>query len=92
VIIRKGEVITIASGWFEKYDRAGPFVAVQDIDIDAFVAEATDQVVERPEIQALLRDIPKMMLERGLIALSPCRRIFLGVAGDIEIGEEKDEI
>jgi hypothetical protein len=42
-------------------------------------------------VSGLLRKIPKTMFEQGLIAKSPCRRIFFGAAGDIEIGEEKDE-
>jgi hypothetical protein len=41
---------------------------------------------ERPVVE-----IPKMMFEQGMTVKSPCRRIFLGAAGDIEIGEEKDE-
>lgn len=41
MIVKKGEVFTIASGCYEGYDRAGPFVAIQDINVDAFVAEAT---------------------------------------------------
>jgi hypothetical protein len=32
-----------------------------------------------------------MMFEQGLIAKSPCRGTFLGAAGDIETGEERDE-
>ena len=31
-----------------------------------------------------------MMFEQGLIAKSPGLRIFLGAAGDIENGEERD--
>lgn len=91
MIVKKGEVITIASGWYEGYDRAGPFVAIQDIDVDAFVAEATVLITEKSEVSGLLWEIPRMMFEQGLIAKSPCRRIFLGAAGDIEIGEEKGE-
>lgn len=42
-------------------------------------------------MRGLLWEIARMMFEQGLIAKSPCRRLFLGAAGDIEIGEEKDE-
>lgn len=91
MIVRKGEVFTIASGWYEGYDRAGPFVAIQGINVDAFVAEATVLITEKWEVSGLLCEIPNMMFEQGLIAKSPCRRMFLGAAGDIEIGEEKDE-
>lgn len=40
MIVKKDEVITIASGIFEGYDRAGPFTATQNIDLEAFIFDA----------------------------------------------------
>ncbi|WP_303049705.1 hypothetical protein [Pseudomonas viridiflava] len=41
-------------------------------------------------MSTLLRSIPKMLHEQGLIAELPCRWIYLGSMGEVEIGEEKD--
>ncbi|MEG5266336.1 hypothetical protein TRP66_18760 [Pseudomonas sp. JDS28PS106] len=92
MIVREGEVITIASGIFEGYDRAGPFVTLQDIDVDAFVVAAIGQLTERVEINSILREIPKILSEQGLIAGMPCRRIYLGAMGEVDISEEKEEL
>lgn len=35
--IKKGEVICIASGVFEGYNRVGPFVASREFDLVAFI-------------------------------------------------------
>ena len=59
MIVKAGEVICIASGKFEGYDRAGPFVATQDFDLDSFVAEATKPLTERWEVPSLLWNIPR---------------------------------
>ena len=42
--IKEGEVIAIASGIYESYDRGGPFVALKDFDLDAFVDQAKTTV------------------------------------------------
>lgn len=81
MIVKKGEVITIASGVFEGYDRAGPFMAVQDIDLDAFLAAARALLEEPWELSALLQSVPRMLHEQALIAKLPCRRIYLGSWG-----------
>ena len=41
------------------------------------------------EVDDLLEDIPAMLIERGLIAELPCRRIYLGAMGEIDIKAEK---
>lgn len=91
VIVRKGEVVTIASGIFESYDRAGPFIATRDIDLDAFIANARALPEESWELSSLLQSAPRMLHEQGLIAKLPCRRIYLGSMGEVDIGEEKED-
>lgn len=91
MIVRKGEVITIASGIFEGYDRAGPFVATQDIDVDAIVADAVARIEKPWELRGVLSEIPKQLYERGLIEKLSCRRIYLGGLSDVDIREEADE-
>ena len=92
MIVKKGEVITIASGIFEGYDRAGPFIATQDINLDAFIGDARTLMQEPWELNALLSDTPRMLFEQGLITKLSCRRIYLGSMGEVDIGEEKDEL
>ena len=92
MIVKAGEVICIASGIFEGYARAGPFVAAQDFDLDSFVAEATTPLKERWEVPSLLWDIPRMLLESGLITALPCREIHMESMGEVDIREEKDDL
>jgi len=89
MIVKKGDVITLASGIFESYNREGPFIAVHGFDIDAFVSERAHAGMTRLEVDDLLEDIPAMLIERGLIAELPCRRIYLGAMGEIDIKAEK---
>jgi hypothetical protein len=35
MVMKAGEVICIASGIYEGYDRTGPFVVAQDFDLEA---------------------------------------------------------
>lgn len=91
MIVKKGEVISIASGVFESYDRAGPFIATQDIDLEAFLVEARTLLQEPWELSALLSDVPRMLFEQGLIAKLPCRRIYLGRMGEVDLREEEEE-
>lgn len=92
MIVKAGEVICVASGVFEQYDRAGPFVATQDFDLDLFVEKVMPPTAEQWEISGLMRDIPRLLLEQGLIIKMPCRRIYLGAWGEFEIREEKDDV
>ncbi|MBA1244935.1 hypothetical protein [Pseudomonas japonica] len=90
MLIKKGEVLTIASGIYEGYDRAGPFVATQDFDLAVFVASAKDTVDEAWENAGLMYQIPRMLFAQGLVVMKPCRRIYLGWT-DLELGEEEED-
>ncbi|MDQ0666649.1 hypothetical protein [Pseudomonas sp. W2I6] len=92
MIVKAGEVICVASGVFEQYDRAGPFVATQDFDLDLFVEKVMPPTAEQWEISGLMRNIPRLLLEQGFIIKMPCRRICLGAWGEFEIWEEKDDV
>jgi hypothetical protein len=92
MIVKAGEVICVASGVFEQYDRAGPFVATQDFDLDLFVEKLMPPTAEQWEISGLMRDIPRLLLEQGFIIKMPCKRIYLGAWGEFEIREEKDDV
>lgn len=50
MIVKAGEVICVASGVFEQYDRAGPFAATQDFDLDVFVEKVMPPTAEQREI------------------------------------------
>jgi hypothetical protein len=45
IIVKTAEIICIASGIFEGYARAGPFVVMQEFDLESFVAEAMKQAI-----------------------------------------------
>jgi hypothetical protein len=47
---------------------------------------------EQGEIFAVMRDIPRLLLEQGLITKVPCKNIYLGAWGEFEIREEKDDL
>jgi len=86
MLLKKGEVFTVASGIFESYSREGPFVATQD-----FVAKAVSAVTEAWEVTGVLWEVPRMLVEQGLLVELPCRRIHLGSLGDVELTEEKKD-
>jgi len=65
MIVKAGEVLCIASGIFENYDRAGPFVATQDFDLDSFIAEAMKPLTEKWEVSSLFGDIPRVFSKTG---------------------------
>lgn len=91
-IVKKGEVICIASGVYEGYDRAGPFIATQDFDLNAIVESVKSTVVEPWEVSDLMRNIPRMLLEEGLIDKMPCRNIYLGSFDEFKLREERDDL
>lgn len=91
-IVKKGEVICVASGVFEGYDRAGPFIATQDFDLYAIVESVKSTVVEPWEISGLMWDIPRLLLDQGLIEKMPCRKIYLGSFDEFELREEQDDL
>lgn len=92
MIVKAGEVICVASGVFEQYDRAGPFVATQGFDLDLLVEKLMPPTTERGGISRLMRNMPRLLLEQGFITKMPCKRIYLGAWGEFEISEENDDI
>lgn len=91
MVVKAGEVISIASGIYEGYDRAGPFVFAQDFDFEAFIDKARATIEEPWEVSGLMYEIPRMLLAQGLITKMACRRIYLGGIRDFELGEEKED-
>lgn len=89
MIVKKGDIITLASGIFESYNREGPFIAIHGFDLGAFVSERAHAGMTRLEVDDLLEGIPAMLIERGLLTELPCRRIYLGAMGEIDIKAEK---
>ena len=85
MVMKAGEVICIASGIYEGYDRTGPFI-VEDFDLEAFVDKAKATVEESWKISGLMREIPRMLLVQGPMCKVPCRRIYLGGIRDFELG------
>ena len=73
------------------YARDGPFVATKDFDLDSFVAEAMKPLTEGWEVSSLLSDIPRMLFESGFITKLPCRKIYLGALGEVDIREEDED-
>jgi len=92
MLLKKGEVVTVASGIFESYSREGPFVATQDFDLGAFVAKAMSTVTEAWEVTGVLWEVPRILVEQGFLVELPCRRIHLGSLGDVELTEEKKDL
>lgn len=91
MVMKTAEVICIASGIYEGYDRTGPFIVARDFDLEAFVDKAKATVEESWGISGLMYEIPRMLLAQGLITKMPCRNIYLGAIGDFELGEEKED-
>lgn len=87
--VKKGEVISIASGVYESYERSGPFVAMRDFDLDAIVERLKPAVSEPWEITDLMWSIPEMLIKEGFIVAMPCRRLYLGSFGEFDVSEER---
>ena len=92
MIMSKGEIITIASGAYETYDRGGPFIVVKDFDLDAFVEGAKTTISEAWEVTGLMGQIPQLLVEQGLIAPMHCRNVYLGDYAGFDLGEEKQDL
>ena len=90
MIIKKGEVICIASGVFEGYNRDGPYAATREFDLAAFIEMARASNMEPWEISSFMSAIPTLLLEQRLVVEVPCRNIYLGSMGEFVIGDEKD--
>ncbi|MBA1245880.1 hypothetical protein G7016_24460 [Pseudomonas japonica] len=91
MILKAGEVIAVASGIYEGYDKAGPFIVARDFDLQAFVDQADAALSEELGVSGLMYEIPRMLLAQGFISVMPCRKIYLGGFREFELGEEKDD-
>lgn len=92
MIMSEGEVITIASGAYESYDRGGPFIVLKDFDLSAFVAEAKTTISDAWEVTGLMLQIPQWLVEQGLITPMQCRNIYLGDYAGVDLREEKQDL
>ena len=92
MVMKAGEVVCIASGIFEGYDRTGPFVVVQDFDLEAFIDEVRTTIDETWEVSGLMHEIPRMLLAQGFISKLPCRNIYLGAWNEFDLGEESEDL
>ncbi|QXG45611.1 hypothetical protein [Pseudomonas viridiflava] len=91
MLLKKGEVVSIASGIFESYSREGPFVATQDFDLGAYVAKTVSADTETWEVTGMLWEVPRLLVEQGLLVELPCRRVHLGASGEVDLTEEKKD-
>jgi hypothetical protein len=65
MLMTAGEVITVASGIYEGYDKTGPFIVVKDFDLSAFVDEAKSAISEEWEVSGVMYEIPRMLVNQG---------------------------
>lgn len=91
MLMKMGEVICIASGIYEGYDRTGPFIVARDFNLEAFVDQAKASLTEPWEVSGLMYEIPRLLLAQGLISVMPCRKIYLGGLSEFELGEENED-
>jgi hypothetical protein len=91
MVMKAGEVICIASGIYESYDRTGPFIVARDFDLEEFVDQAEAVLKDPWEVSGLMYEIPRMLLAQGLISIMPCRKIYLGGLREFELREEEDD-
>lgn len=91
MFMKAGEVICIASGIYERYDRTGPFVVTREFDLEAFVDQAKAALSEPGNVSGLMYEIPRMLLAQGFISQMPCRKIYLGGLSEFVLGEEKED-
>lgn len=90
-VIKAGEVICIASGIYDGYDRKGPFIAAKEFDLIAFIDTVKTSNMEPWQISSLMYELPELLVERGLITKTQCRNIYLGAFGELEVGEERED-
>lgn len=60
---------------------------VTSLDIDFYGKLHT----ERSQVSSMLGEIPRMLFESGFITELPCRRIYVGAMGEVDIREEKED-
>jgi hypothetical protein len=90
-LIKKGEVICIASGVYESYHRTGPFTVETDFDLNKFITTVKHSQKENWEIAELMHEIPRMLLAQGILSTIACRNVHLGAFGEWHIKEEEDD-
>lgn len=90
--LKKGEVVSIASGVWEGYGRTGPFVVARDFDLEAFIDKVRATIDEDWKVSGLMYEIPRMLLAQGFISKFPCRRVFLGAWNEFDLGEESEDL
>lgn len=90
-LIKKGEVICIASGVFESYHRFGPFLVEMGFDLNEFITTVSNSQKENWEIAELMHEIPRILFAQGILSTIACRNIHLGDFGEWHIKEEKDD-
>ena len=76
MLLKKGEVVTVASGIFESYSREGPFVATQDFDLGACVAKAVSAAAETWEVSAAVGAEKAVILLVARLMTSPAQRSY----------------
>jgi hypothetical protein len=90
-LIKKGEVICIASEVYESYYRAGPYLVEKDFDLSEFITTVKSSQAEHWEITTLMREIPCLLLAQDFVSTIACRNVHLGAFGEWHIKEEKDD-
>ncbi|WP_062389413.1 hypothetical protein [Pseudomonas abietaniphila] len=90
--LKKGDIICIASGVFEAYERQGPFLVEREFDLIAFVDDVKAQTPVETSWQAsdLMGEIPLKLIEKGLVSRVPCRTVHLGSFGEWDVKDERD--
>jgi hypothetical protein len=92
MFIKKDEVVCIASGLFESYDRSGPYAAARDFDLSVLIESIRSSNMTPWEACDFMREIPSMLIAQGLLVKIPCLNIYLGALGEFDIGEERDPL
>jgi len=92
MFIKKDEVVCIASGLFESYDRSGPYAAARDFDLSVFIESIRSSNMTPWEAGDFMREIPSMLIAQGLLVNVPCRTVYLGAFGEFDVGEERDPL
>ncbi|SDI95053.1 hypothetical protein SAMN05216605_11986 [Pseudomonas abietaniphila] len=91
MLIKKGEIICIASGVFEGYDQDGPFQAEVDFDLEDFIEAVRSSAppgINPWDADDLMRDIPARLVEQGLVSRLSCRSFHLGAFSRWDFKEE----
>lgn len=90
--LKKGDIICIASGVFEAYERQGPFLVERDFDLVAFVDDVKAQTTVETswQLSDLMDEIPLKLIEKRLVTRVPFRTIHLGSFGEWDVTDERE--